>query len=83
MTPQARGPMLQVEESPGVPPRAPGAVLRYVAAHEVAHLAEMNHSAAFWSHVANLYGDHRDARGWLRTNGAALHRYRFERLTPG
>jgi predicted metal-dependent hydrolase len=53
-------------------------VLRYVAAHEVAHLAEMNHSAAFWGNVQNLYGDYADARRWLRKNGAALHRYRFD-----
>ena len=53
-------------------------VLRYVAAHEVAHLAEMNHSAAFWGNVQHLYGDYAAARQWLRENGAALHRYRFD-----
>ncbi|MFD1510022.1 M48 family metallopeptidase [Lacimonas salitolerans] len=56
---------------------APEPVLDYVAAHEVAHLAEMNHSAAFWAVVHRLYGDHRTARGWLRENGHNLHRYRF------
>lgn len=56
---------------------APESVLDYVAAHEVAHLAEMNHSAAFWAVVHRLYGDHRAARGWLRENGHHLHRYRF------
>jgi predicted metal-dependent hydrolase len=58
---------------------APVAVLNYVAAHEVSHLAEMNHSPAFWAQVAALYGDHRDARTWLRNNGSGLHRYRFDR----
>ena len=57
---------------------APPEVLDYVAAHEVAHLAEMNHSPAFWAVVHRLYGDHRAARGWLRAHGNALHRYRFE-----
>jgi len=57
---------------------APPQVLTYVAAHEVAHLAEMNHSAAFWANVTRLYGDYAEARSWLRKNGAALHRYRFE-----
>ena len=56
---------------------APPEVLRYVAAHEVAHLAEMNHSAAFWAQVERLYGPYQAPRTWLRDNGAALHRYRF------
>ncbi len=56
---------------------APPEVLRYVAAHEVAHLQEMNHSAAFWTLVEQLYGDYRAPRDWLRKNGSHLHRYRF------
>ena len=55
----------------------PPEVLDYVAAHEVAHLAEMNHSPAFWSVVERLYGEWRPQRTWLRKNGAALHSYRF------
>ncbi len=57
---------------------APGDVLRYVAAHEVAHLAEMNHSPAFWALVEKLHGPYEAQRTWLRVHGAALHRYRFE-----
>ncbi|QYX57317.1 M48 family metallopeptidase [Roseovarius sp. SCSIO 43702] len=57
---------------------APPEVLDYVAAHEVAHLAEMNHSRAFWAHVARLCPDYERPRGWLRAHGAGLHRYRFE-----
>jgi len=57
---------------------APPEVLDYVAAHEVAHLAEMNHSQAFWDHVSRLCPDHAGRRAWLRHNGAALHRVRFE-----
>ncbi len=57
---------------------APPEVLRYVAAHEVAHLAEMNHSSAFWSEVEQLYGPYTEARRWLRTEGNDLHRYRFD-----
>ena len=52
-------------------------VLTYVAAHEVAHLAEMNHSPAFWRTVERLYGDYRPPRAWLRAEGSGLHRYRF------
>jgi hypothetical protein len=57
---------------------APPEVLDYVAAHEVAHLAEMNHSRAFWDTVTQIHGDWRAPRRWLRDHGAALHRYRFE-----
>lgn len=56
---------------------APPDVLNYVAAHEVAHLAEMNHSPAFWRVVRSLVPDYETPRGWLRTHGAGLHRYRF------
>lgn len=57
---------------------APTEVLSYVAAHEVAHLVEMNHSADFWAVVAQLYGDSSGARQWLRSEGGGLHRYRFD-----
>jgi len=56
---------------------APPQVLRYVAAHEVAHLVEMNHSAAFWNKVSEIFGDYAPPRKWLRLHGAELHRYRF------
>ncbi|GAB1378278.1 M48 family metallopeptidase [Pararhodobacter aggregans] len=56
---------------------APPPILDYVAAHEVAHLAQMNHSPAFWAEVARLFPAHREARRWLKAEGAALHRYRF------
>lgn len=52
---------------------APPKVLDYVAAHECAHLLEMNHSPAFWAHVHTTFGDHRGIRAWLRRNGEALH----------
>ncbi len=56
---------------------APVEVLDYVAAHEVAHLLEMNHSAAYWAVVAKIFPDYKARRGWLRVNGARLHAYRF------
>lgn len=57
---------------------APKEVLDYVAAHEVAHLQEMNHSPAFWKLVHDLYGPHDAPRRWLRQDGPALHRFRFD-----
>lgn len=56
---------------------SPPVVLDYVAAHEVAHLQEMNHSPAFWALVEQLMPGHAGPRKWLRENGAELHRYRF------
>ena len=57
---------------------APPPILQYVAAHEVAHLAEMNHSQAFWDLVEEIHGPYQEQRQWLRDEGASLHRYRFD-----
>jgi predicted metal-dependent hydrolase len=54
---------------------APPQVLDYVAVHEVAHLAEMNHGPAFWRLVERHSPGWRAARLWLRQHGAALHCY--------
>jgi predicted metal-dependent hydrolase len=54
---------------------APRYVLEYLAAHEVAHLIEMNHSARFWQVVNRLVPDHARAKAWLDAHGADLHRY--------
>ncbi|ATI42854.1 zinc metalloprotease [Pacificitalea manganoxidans] len=60
---------------------APPAVLDYVAAHEVAHLEEMNHAPAFWAVVARTCPDYATPRKWLRDHGEELHRYRFDGTT--
>jgi predicted metal-dependent hydrolase len=54
---------------------APSDVLNYLAAHEVAHLVEMNHSAKFWRLVQRLCPDHEGAKVWLDAHGTDLHRY--------
>ena len=54
---------------------APNHVLDYLAAHEVAHLVEMNHSARFWRLVQRLCPDHERAKVWLDVHGTDLHRY--------
>jgi predicted metal-dependent hydrolase len=56
---------------------APPEVLDYVAAHEVAHLVEMNHAPAFWAVVARLMPDYQRHRNWLKQNGATLQAIRF------
>ena len=57
---------------------APRSVLEYVAAHEVAHLQHMDHSDRFWGVVNDLFPNHKACRKWLRDNGGALHRVRFD-----
>ncbi len=59
---------------------APPEVLDYVAAHEVAHLAEMNHSRAFWAACEALYPGYQAPRRWLRAQGPALQAWRFDSL---
>ncbi|MBC7575859.1 MAG: M48 family metallopeptidase [Tardiphaga sp.] len=54
---------------------APPFVLDYLAAHEVAHLVEMNHSAKFWKVVAKICLATERAKTWLDTHGNDLHRY--------
>ena len=54
---------------------APPFVLDYVAAHEVAHLIEMNHGPRFWKLLAKSVPRLEEARTWLRHEGADLHRY--------
>ncbi|MBI3708782.1 MAG: M48 family metallopeptidase [Proteobacteria bacterium] len=54
---------------------APPQVIDYVVAHEVAHLAELNHGRRFWRLLRDLIGDTDEPRAWLRVNGAGLLRY--------
>ena len=54
---------------------APSYVLDYVAAHEVAHLVEMNHGPRFWKLVAGAVPRLDEAKHWLRNEGTDLHRY--------
>ncbi len=54
---------------------APPFVLDYVAAHEVAHLIEMNHGPRFWRLVRDAAPAMQKARIWLKTYGGDLHRF--------
>jgi len=61
---------------------APPHVLGYLAAHEVAHLVELNHSARFWRVVARICPDFERAKSWLSAQGNALHRYGEDGTPP-
>jgi predicted metal-dependent hydrolase len=52
---------------------APDFALDYLAAHEVAHLREMNHSRRFWAQVARCLPDFERGRDWLHQHGFTLH----------
>jgi predicted metal-dependent hydrolase len=54
---------------------APPFVLDYLAAHEVAHRVEMNHSTRYWRVVASIFPDYERAEAWLKRHGAELHRW--------
>jgi predicted metal-dependent hydrolase len=54
---------------------APPEILDYLAAHEVAHRLEMNHSPRYWRHVAHLCPTYRTAEDWLKRHAGRLHLY--------
>jgi predicted metal-dependent hydrolase len=54
---------------------APSSVLDYLAAHEVAHLVEMNHSRKFWRVLRGICPEMDRAKDWLDAHGTGLHRY--------
>ena len=56
---------------------APSEVLDYVAAHEVAHLARMDHSAAYWAGLARLMPGYEAPRRWLKEHGHGLLAWDF------
>ncbi len=57
---------------------APPFVLDYLAAHEVTHRVELNHSKRFWRAVERIFPEWRRAEAWLRAHGPSLYRYGIE-----
>ncbi len=57
---------------------APPTVIDYLAAHEVAHLREMNHGPDFWDLCEKLCPAMDDAKRWLKRNGTMLHAIDFD-----
>ncbi|ARR56179.1 hypothetical protein HY78_23335 [Rhizorhabdus wittichii DC-6] len=51
---------------------APKRVLEYVVAHELAHLRERSHGAAFWACLGDLMPDYSAARAWLSAHETML-----------
>ena len=55
---------------------APHDVLDYVVVHEVCHLLEHNHGAAFWRLVEQRRPEYRESKRWLDEHGWELLAYR-------
>ncbi len=51
---------------------APIKVIDYVVAHELAHIAEKNHSKHFWNKVAEICPDYEPQKKWLKEHGHSL-----------
>ena len=51
---------------------APAVVFEYVVIHELCHIEQRNHSAAFWVLVARHCPDYQQQRRWLKQHGASL-----------
>lgn len=51
---------------------APQWVLDSIVVHELCHIDELNHSAAFWDLLDRRYPEHREAQSWLALHGPAL-----------
>lgn len=56
---------------------APEGVIDYLAAHEVAHLKEMNHGPKFWALCNRLCPDMEASKAWLKRHGSQLHAIDF------
>lgn len=56
---------------------APPMVIDYLAAHEVAHLREMNHGPRFWALCKKLCPQMEEAKAWLKRHGTQLHAIDF------
>lgn len=57
---------------------APPSVVDYLAAHEVAHLKEMNHGPRFWALCKKLCPHTEEAKAWLKRHGSQLHAIDFD-----
>jgi len=51
---------------------APLEIVDYVVVHELAHIAEKNHSSRFWNKVQSILPDYKARRKWLKDHGKTL-----------
>ncbi|HSH02055.1 MAG TPA: SprT family zinc-dependent metalloprotease [Anaerolineae bacterium] len=51
---------------------APSIIIDYIIIHELAHLLQPNHTAAFWHEIEKVMPDYRRHEAWLKENGVRL-----------
>jgi predicted metal-dependent hydrolase len=51
---------------------APPKIIDYIVVHELCHLHQDDHTAAFWNEVDKILPDYEDRKEWLKKNGAGL-----------
>lgn len=51
---------------------APLEIIDYVVVHELAHIAQHNHSRLFWKEVATYFPEYKKAKVWLNEQGYLL-----------
>lgn len=50
----------------------PTTVLDYVVVHELAHIENQSHNAAFWRAIEKVIPSYKEQKAWLRLNGAGM-----------
>jgi predicted metal-dependent hydrolase len=51
---------------------APPKIIDYIVVHELCHMHQGDHTAAFWNEVDKILPDYQEKKEWLRKNGAGL-----------
>ena len=51
---------------------APLSIVDYIVVHELCHMREKDHSAAFWNEIDKVMPGFGERKNWLRDNGAGL-----------
>ena len=51
---------------------APPKIIDYIVVHELCHLHQGDHTAAFWNEVDKILSDYEERKDWLKKNGAGL-----------
>lgn len=51
---------------------APPKIIDYIVVHELCHMHQGDHTAAFWNEVDKILPDYEERKEWLKKNGAGL-----------